>query len=266
FAAGEIRVDGDTEPADPNIAKLDGMTYRQLPAEWRRRFDQFTIRIISITDYAPGEPAELFFRLNQPVALTSAEQRNAFFGTARSQVRHLVQHLETNGIDKSFIGFSNSRMAYDDVLARLCMCFDAGTLSVRVSAQMLASVYRSNDGFSAGSLKTAREAIEMFGHSKTYLKQPARFNKATFFSWLWFTASAQRSAPDAFRALILGEFIGFFEQLRVPATKRPAAFVVVEGGYEKNVLLQLMALYNDRATSRVSDVSSIIARDAVIWV
>jgi len=82
-----------------------------------------------------------------------------------------------------------------------------------------------------------------------------------------FTASsAQRSAPDAFRALILGEFIGFFEQLRVPATKRPAAFVVVEGGYEKNVLLQLMALYNDRATSRVSDVSSIIARDAVIWV
>src|SRR5215471_2233060 len=189
FAAGEIRVDGDTEPADPNIAKLDGMTYRQLPAEWRRRFDQFTIRIISITDHAPGEPAELFFRLNQPVALTSAEQRNAFFGTARSQVRHLVQHLETNGIDKSFIGFSNSRMAYDDVLARLCMCFDAGTLSVRVSAQMLASVYRSNDGFSAGSLKTAREAIEMFGHSKTYLKQPARFNKATFFSWLWFTAS-----------------------------------------------------------------------------
>src|SRR6266480_6564706 len=65
FIRGDFSVDGKIEPIDKAIVKLDGLKYRDLPHEWRRRFDQFTIRVFRIVDYEQAEPGELFFRLNQ---------------------------------------------------------------------------------------------------------------------------------------------------------------------------------------------------------
>lgn len=80
FVDGEFTLDGEIEPLDDGLARLHGCKYRDLPDEWKRRFNQFTIRLFRIVDYRPSEPGELFFRLNQPTSLTGAEQRNAFFG------------------------------------------------------------------------------------------------------------------------------------------------------------------------------------------
>ena len=62
------------------------MHYRDLPKKWQRQFRQYSIVIIRLTEYQPEEPAELFYRLNQPTTLTSAEQRNAYIGVTRDQV------------------------------------------------------------------------------------------------------------------------------------------------------------------------------------
>jgi hypothetical protein len=110
FVHGVIKVDGSTEPHDPAIERLSDLTYGQLPADVKRAFDQFTIRVFRLTDYKPGEPGELFFRLNQMTYLTAAEQRNAFFGPVREQVRSLVDQFESSPA-ASLIGFSNRRMA-----------------------------------------------------------------------------------------------------------------------------------------------------------
>lgn len=107
-------VDGRIEPYDEEIYGLHGTRYEELPVEWRRKFDQFSIRVFKIVEFEPEEPAELFFRLNQPTKLTSAEQRNAFFGPARSLVKKLASSF--NDVP---IGFSNARMAVDDVVARV---------------------------------------------------------------------------------------------------------------------------------------------------
>lgn len=265
FAAGQIRIDGNTEPADFNIAKLDGMTYRQLPSEWRRRFDQFTIRVISITDYAAGEPAELFYRLNQPAALTSAEQRNAFFGKARSQVRGLVQELQDRGVDKDFIGFSNARMAYDDVIARFCFYLEAGTLAAKVSAQALASVYRGDDGFSWPTVDAANTTVNLFAEARAHVVGPVRFNKATFFSWLWFANVAHSQSSRELTGFRLGQFVDFFEQRRLAVVTRAREFMLDGDNQDDRTLAGLILIYNDRSTSRVSDTSSILARDIVLW-
>jgi hypothetical protein len=112
FATNRLAIDGKTEPLDPDIQKLDGMFFDQLPEYWRRRFNNFTIRVFVIKNYLPEEPGELFYRLNQPTNLTAAEQRNAFYGPARQQVKDLVEYWENIGLAKSSVGFSNSRMAY----------------------------------------------------------------------------------------------------------------------------------------------------------
>ena len=97
FVEGYFSVDGNTEPLEQSIQSLHGKFYKDLPEEWRRRFNQFTIRIFRIVDYQVSEPAELFFRLNQPASLTGAEQRNAFFGPVREQIKELVGFLEKGG-------------------------------------------------------------------------------------------------------------------------------------------------------------------------
>jgi len=78
---------------------VHGMKYRDLPDSYRRRFNQFTIRLFRIVDYKAGEPGELFFRLNQPTSLTGAEQRNAFFGAVRSQIKEMVESFDELGLE-----------------------------------------------------------------------------------------------------------------------------------------------------------------------
>ncbi len=122
FADELFEVDGYAEPYDPHIVSLHGLTYSQLPNDVRRSFDQFTIRVFRLTDYSPSEPGELFFRLNQMTHLTAAEQRNAFFGPVREQVKDLVYRLESHN-ESGVLGFSNRRMAFDDVIAKVLCSF-----------------------------------------------------------------------------------------------------------------------------------------------
>ncbi|MEZ5290948.1 MAG: DUF262 domain-containing protein [Vicinamibacterales bacterium] len=268
FAEGKIRVDGSIQPLDVGIESLDGLSYSELPPVWRRKFDQFTIRVLRVTEHTPAEPAELFFRLNQNVALTTAEQRNAFFGRARRQVRELVEEMEIAGVSRDYIGFSNSRMAYDDVVARFCVCLDNGSLLIKITAQLLADIYRSDAGFSQRVLATASEVLSFFAEARGVLKQSIRLNKATLFSWWCFIALGQRRHRGQFRLDLFAAFLEFFEAYR---NRHSRSFFKIPLPDERvreddPFLTNLMTVYSDRAASRVADPSSIVARDAVIWV
>lgn len=269
FANGIIRVDGYIQPLDEQIRALDGLTYESLPDVWRRKFDRFTIRIFRIVDYKPGEPAELFYRLNQPTHLTAPEQRNAFFGPARQQVKDLVHEFEQYGVGKEYIGFSNSRMAYDDVVSRLCYSLERGTLTDKVTAPDLADRYRADLPFPPNVISTASSAIRLFGDSKQYVTIPIHLNKATLYSWLWFVSQSGRLKAPLLSGELLGTFLTWFEGWR--ATPRyleqtPLSMFALSDKLASSFVAQLMLVYNDRASSRVADVSSVLSRDVVIWI
>lgn len=265
FASGGIRVDGTILPVDSKIASLDGLTYFELPPESKKIFDRFSIRVFRIFDYAPEEPYELFFRLNQSVVLTAAEQRNTFFGEAREQVRWLVSALEKRGIDFQRVGFSNSRMAYDDIIARLCLVLEFETLNVKIGANLLTEKYRSRDGFPDRVINRAEHAINLFAEAIGSFTYPHKFNKATFFSWLYFVADAigdrDLSSPD------LAQFVEAFERLRKEAKEAFAGRQPRLSSFSAgSQLLSFVHMFNDRATARVWDTSSVLIRDVVLWV
>ena len=199
FVDEVFRVDGSIEPYDQRIKRLDGLTYRQLPPDVKRAFDQFTIRVFRLVDYSPGEPAELFFRLNQMTHLTAAEQRNAFFGPVREQVRDLVQIIELRSTSDTF-GFSNRRMAYDDVLAKLLCTLERGSLGVKLGAAEISDRFRASDPFSERHVTLARSSIEFLTFAVKNAPVRVRFNKATLFTWLVFSTYFVRSqkAPPTF--------------------------------------------------------------------
>jgi hypothetical protein len=265
FVQGLITVDGFIEPYDAELASIDNCTYENLPDKFRRRFDGFTIRVFRITDYEPEEPGELFYRLNQPTNLTAAEQRNAYFGPARQQVKMLVKQLQNRGIDREILGFSNSRMAYDDVIARLCYSLEKRTLWEKVTSNDITAKFRSSIPFDNQAIIRAEDALRFFGELEHRPIPNIRFNKATFYSWLCFLA-VLNDVPDLKDVNMVCRFIYGFELLRYDV-KANRGIIDIDWLTKCNpdMIFGLIGVYNDRASARVADVSSVQIRDLIIW-
>src|SRR4051794_18824347 len=75
-----------------------------------------------------------------------------------------------------------------------------------------------------------------------------RFNKATLFSWLVFSYVLLREG----RPPIAPTFVGTFDRYRQEPREAPP------------VLHPVLAVYSDRASYRVGDVSSVVLRDLAI--
>jgi hypothetical protein len=261
FVRGEFAVDGFMEPKSSSMQVLDGLKYCELPQTAKRIFDQFAIRMFTIVDYEASEPGELFYRLNQPTNLTAAEQRNAYFGTARKQIKELVKELIDSGIDKEIIGFSNSRMAYNDVLSKFCFSLDCGTLNTKITASTITAKYRDGSAFSEKTYDTARKTLKIFIKAiKSQNEQFVKLNKATFFSWLCFISSLVLN-KNYINEEIVGNFILDFEFLRNSYYDDLDSKVP----NDQKFVYDLIDVFNDRASSRVADVSSVKIRDFIIW-
>lgn len=259
FVAGKFAVDGRIEPVTEQLLAEHGKRYSQLRIETKRRFDQFTIRVFRITDYLPEEPGELFYRLNQPTALTAAEQRNAFFGDTRKQVKSLVNQLEEKGLDEHFWRFSNARMAYDDIISRAAFLLEQNSLRRRISAGTLADRFRSGEGFSSTATDALSSAVSLLGTAKPFIKHFPQLNKATAQSWLVFLAVANTSANFTFEAPRIAQFLSNFEEARQEQSMQSNDDKV------NRLRTLLFRAYEDRSTSRVADVLSVQVRDFVLW-
>ncbi|WP_080405251.1 DUF262 domain-containing protein [Burkholderia ubonensis] len=260
FVRGELSVDGSTEPLDQRIQALDGKKYRSLPEDVQRQFDQFTLRIYRIIDYKPSEPAELFYRLNQPSNLTGAEQRNAFYGPVRDQIREIVLSLEERSVGKDEFGFSNARMAYDDVICRVALTIKRGTIASKITANDLVELYRSEEPLDENAYFLVRHSLDLLVDSLNEDARP-KFNKATLYTWLVFIARAviARVFDDKSPAEMIRGFFRHFSRLGEELFQ-PTSVA------SSQRLSSLLSIYEDRATSRVADVSSIVIRDFVVWV
>ena len=255
------------EPISINMQRLHGLSYLNLPIEVKRSFDRTTIRFFHVTDYDPEEPAEIFFRLNQPTALSSAEKRNAFFGPVRKQIRELVPILFENSATAHILGFSNSRMAYDDLLARFAYMLEIRSFAKKVTANSIDMMYRRKDAISFETesrlRSTLKRSTDVFSAAKEKLGTQSKFpklNKATTLSWLaFFTRAESIGETQAFADFFLHfEFVrqGIYEHADNSSQYKSNA---------NEVSVQLLLIYNDRATARVADVSSVLLRDFILW-
>lgn len=276
FRNGSITVNGQITPHDDQILKLDGLKYDALPDEVKRFFNRQSIRVLTVTNYKPEEPAELFFRLNQPTNLTTAEQRNAFFGPVRAQIKDLVQRLLAMGVDEEFLGFSNSRMAYDDVIARAANALQNCSLLKKVTASSIAEMYRANTPLPADVMDRLESAVEALGRLRSVqheMYRGIRYNKATLHSLLLLLLFVQKGLDNK-QARALDDFVSRFELFRsaIKPVGRSLSKISIEDDNlfaqksDSKALLDLLGIFNDRAASRVADTSSVMIRDSVLWI
>ncbi len=266
FYNNKIRIDGKIEPIDDDIAELNGLYYKDLPREWQRRFRQYNINIVRLTEFKPSEPAELFYRLNQPTALTSAEQRNAYMGVTRDQVKYLSDMFVKLGASKEVIGFSNSRLAYDEIISKFCYTIEQETLKQKITSTNLSEQYRDGVPFSSRCMSIAEQTIQKFLTCIVNNEEISfALNKATLFSWFIFVRqnldcddSDLRESIAQFefcRAFVKGKCksndIRYLETYKLLQSKIPFLEIMLN-------------TFNQRASMGSTDALSIIYRDIII--
>jgi hypothetical protein len=259
FVDDEFPIDGKIEPQDESIEALDGLRYSELDEFWRRRLNQFAIRVFRLIEYEPGEPWELFFRLNQTTRLTGAEERNAFFGPVRNQIKAAVSNLADRGINERILGFSNARMAYDDVLSRTALAVQRGTLTEKITANDLTGLYRSTVPLPTETMDRLESATAKLAVFSKFPPARLKLNKATVFTWLMFFIRASWYRPDAISDMQLARFIEFFLFVRNTTSHSS------HSTSSERLNPWLFYVLEDRSTARVADTSSVILRDAIVW-
>ncbi|WP_462177490.1 GmrSD restriction endonuclease domain-containing protein [Pseudoalteromonas gelatinilytica] len=271
FLEGDFAINGNLDPNEPELNSLDGMFFRELPQKISAKIEDFTIRLLTISDYKPGEPGELFYRLNQPTNLTSAEQRNAYFGEARQQVKDLSEFMTEKGFNRDLLGFSNSRMAYDDVISKFLVTLELGTLRKKITANSVTSRYRDSDGFDMHLIYIVQQTLIKLHMCLSCNKGiDVKLNKATTLSWLIFIHSYSESFDNE---LYLTEFFSRFETLKKTSfdnidyglIPERLSHGLIPERLNKSLVKKIISIYLDRSSSRVADTSSVVLRDMSLW-
>ncbi len=261
-------IDGNIKPLDSEIIGLNKKKFSQLDDSIKRKIRKYSIRVVRITEHKPEEAAELFFRLNQPSLLTSAEQRNAFFGTAREEIKSLVNVFEEVGGNKELIGFSNSRMAYDDIISKLCFTLEQNTLTKKITSNNITEKFVSTEGFGEKIYSDVKNVIIYFLESlymvKAEIPIKLNLNKATLYSWLLFTYRNKLTLNHN----ELGTLIYKFENVRQEFKGKTLShrlqlenkIIQIKYPYFQSMIL----LFNQKASMGSTDVTSIIFRDIIL--
>ena len=242
FLHDQFSIDAKISPLDPSLARLHGKFYSQLDPSTKRQVDNYPIRGFRITEYEPDEPNELFYRLNQPTSLTAGEQRNALFGPARDQLKQLVDRFQIEN-KKENIGFSNARMAYDDIVAKFLFFLEKKNFAIKSTESLISERFKIRSEFSPSVFHRAEASIDLFSKCRA-LVEGYRFNKANILSWFLFFSRFAVFNDEPFMS----------------------AFVSAKLLRSKHQMVgEIFSLFENRSSLRVSDVSSVVYRDFCLW-
>ncbi len=271
FFDDKIKVDGSIQPYDENISELDGMIYSDLPIEKKRQLRQYSITIIRLSNYKPEEPAELFYRLNQPATLTAAEQRNAYIGTTRNQIKELVNEFENMGAEKGIVGFSNSRLAYDEIISKYAYMIEINTLKRKVTAGDISKKYRDDLPYSDETINIVRRALGKYILCMNNLRSKhsycPKYSKATLISWLIYLTENKRNIDEIEN--IMFRFESTRDYLKGKITEKNS--LSDDCGKFAGILIKkytfteaMFNIYNQRASMGSTDALSVIYRDIIL--
>ena len=185
FHKGKIKFNGGFHPHDDELKQLNGMKYDEFPEPMKRRFRAFSLRTFLISDYSESEPFELFFRLNQNMQLTSAERRNTLFGDARNTTKNIVDRMISLGCKAETIGFNNTRLGYNDVIARVLLSLEKGSIDKKINDSEITERYREDRDFNPAHVEKLIEIVSITMQAINNTGK-VKFNKPTLYSYLLF--------------------------------------------------------------------------------
>ncbi|MFA3759457.1 DUF262 domain-containing protein [Yersinia sp. 2466 StPb PI] len=267
FINNKFSIDGNIQPLDDEICALHGRKYKNLNEDVKRDFNTYRFIIYEMMDYTAGEPGEIFHRLNQSVKLTSSEQRNSLYGELRSQTSDFVDLMVLKGVNKELLGFTNSRLAYNDLIARVGYLLEQHSLRATLNDKILNYRFRDESGFDFNVINKIKFAIITLSEIRVELERygyEINLTKASSLNWIYFIAENM----DKFSSSKHDLFQGFFnlERAKNAVKNNEQIPLEISNFFESkdNSLKELLLIYIERSSSRVMTTASIIIRDIII--
>ncbi|WP_337262748.1 MULTISPECIES: DUF262 domain-containing protein [unclassified Serratia (in: enterobacteria)] len=267
FLDNQFQIDGFIEPKDDDIVELHGKKFKDLPPDIQRKIERFGITIYEITDYNQGEPNELFYRLNQTIKLTSSEARNAIFGDVRDDMSSFVSYMDELDVDKNILGFSNSRMAYNDLLSRVCLLLEKKSIRYQLSDANLTNRYRNDTSFDNEISIAIKNTIRIFGEFSYHIKDMevnTNLTKASSLNWIYLIACMNISGEEFDNNQIYNAFFNLESaKSHVKINEKIPYEILGFFDIDEQCLRELLMIYIERSSSRVMSIGSIIIRDII---
>lgn len=169
FMEDRFAIDGKILPENDEMSSLSRLKFSQLENQssneniYKKYYDRFlstNISIYQIDEATSEEIAELFYRFNNPMALTMVEKRNAFFGNTRTQIKALGEYFEKRGANKDSLGFANSRGSYEDLLVKVAYLYEFKIINEKITSEVLMNLYREEHLFSDVTIDAIRKSID----------------------------------------------------------------------------------------------------------
>jgi hypothetical protein len=271
FMENKFSIDGSIEPKDQTIIDLNGKKYRDLEVNEKILFDRALLKIYEMRDYNQGEPSEFFYRLNQTVKLTSAEARNSIYGDVREDIKQLVEYMDEVGVTKNILGFSNSRMAYNDMLSRVCFFTERQTLRATLNDSVLNGMYRDDNNLLASVLFAVKSGLKFLGQMQVHIEEnklSLNLTKASSLNWLFLLSRIAMSnpieqiTPELSVAFMNLETAKFSVKNNMDISDEILDFF----DFEENILRELILIYIERSSSRVMSMGSLMVRDIILTI
>ncbi|MCW6565748.1 DUF262 domain-containing protein [Yersinia ruckeri] len=267
FLDNQFQIDGFIEPKDDDIVELNGKKFKDLPPDIQRKIERFGITIYEITDYNQGEPNELFYRLNQTIKLTSSEARNAIFGDVRDDMSSFVSYMDELDVDKNILGFSNSRMAYNDLLSRVCLLLEKKSIRYQLSDANLTNRYRNDTSFDNEISIAIKDTIRIFGEFSSHIKNMevnTNLTKASSLNWIYLIARMNISGEKFDNNQIYNAFFNLESAKSHVKINEKIPYEILDFfDIDEQCLRELLMIYIERSSSRVMSIGSIIIRDII---
>lgn len=267
FLDNQFQIDGFIEPKDDDIVELNGKKFKDLPPDIQRKIERFGITIYEITDYNQGEPNELFYRLNQTIKLTSSEARNAIFGDVRDDMSSFVSYMDELDVDKNILGFSNSRMAYNDLLSRVCLLLEKKSIRYQLSDANLTNRYRNDTSFDNEISIAIKDTIRIFGEFSSHIKNMevnTNLTKASSLNWIYLIACMNISGEKFDNNQIYNAFFNLESAKSHVKINEKIPYEILDFfDIDEQCLRELLMIYIERSSSRVMSIGSIIIRDII---
>jgi hypothetical protein len=269
FIENKYSIDGAIEPKDQRIKDLGSKKYRDLDNLEKRLFDRALLKIYEIRDYNYGEPSELFYRLNQTVKLTSAEARNSIYGEVREDIEQLVDFMEDVGVTRRILGFSNSRMAYNDMLSRLCLFIEQQSLRETINDSVLNQRFRDRRFFSPSIINAVKTSLIFISNMQQKIEAEGvtlNLTKASSLNWMFMIARlSKRIDEKAIGSELESAFLNLeIAKYSVKNNSEIPEYIIEFFDFDEATLRELILIYIERSSSRVMSVGSILIRDIIL--
>ncbi|KGM27372.1 DUF262 domain-containing protein [Photorhabdus luminescens] len=267
FIDNKFSIDGNIQPLDDEIQVLHGKKYKQLNEDIKREFNTYRFIIYEMMDYTAGEPGEIFHRLNQSVKLTSSEQRNSLYGELRSQTADFVNLMLSQGVNKDLLGFTNSRLAYNDLIAKVGYLLEQESLRSTLNDKILNYRFRDESGFDENVIDKLKFSISILAEIRKeldYNNFEINLTKASSLNWIYLISDKKDRLiwckDDLFRA-----FFNLERAKNAVKNNEPVPLEInVFFNSKENNLKELLLIYIERSSSRVMTTASILIRDIII--